>query len=124
MQKLFKVQDMQELNDLEKVSSTWVKHLYGVKDQLYNMETQMIGIKLKGTIELKEVTLVETYPPKDILPDDGLYQYLLQPREEHDSQCKGATDRTWSKGEIVKWGFWRKLPLLPLLLCANAVDEN
>ena len=26
--------------------------------------------------------------------------------------------------EIVKWGFWRKLPLLPLLSRANAVDEN
>ena len=26
--------------------------------------------------------------------------------------------------EIVKCGFWRKLSLLPLLWCANAVDEN
>ena len=26
--------------------------------------------------------------------------------------------------EIVKWGFWHKLPLLPLLWCTNAVDEN
>ena len=26
--------------------------------------------------------------------------------------------------EIVKWGFWHKLPLLPLLSCANAIDEN
>ena len=26
--------------------------------------------------------------------------------------------------EIVKWGFWRKLPLLPLLWHANTVDEN
>ena len=29
---LFKVQDAQELNDPEKVSSTWVKHLYGLVD--------------------------------------------------------------------------------------------
>ena len=29
---LFKVQDMQELNDSEKVSSTWAKHLYGLTD--------------------------------------------------------------------------------------------
>ena len=27
-------------------------------------------------------------------------------------------------GEIVKWGFWCKLPLLPLLWHANAIDEN
>ena len=26
--------------------------------------------------------------------------------------------------EIVKWGFWRKLPLLPLLWHTNAIDEN
>ena len=31
-EQLFKVQDMQELNDFEKVSSTWVKHLYGLVD--------------------------------------------------------------------------------------------
>ena len=29
---LFKVQDVQELNDPKKVSSTWVKHLYGLID--------------------------------------------------------------------------------------------
>ena len=26
----------------------------------------------------------ESYPPEEILPEDGLYQYLLQPGEEHD----------------------------------------
>ena len=26
-----------------------------------------------------------------------MYQYLLQPREEHDDQCKRAKDRIWSK---------------------------
>ena len=31
---LFKVQDVQELNDPNKVSSTWVKHLYGLVDKL------------------------------------------------------------------------------------------
>ena len=29
-ERLFKVQDAQELNDPEKVSSRWVKHLYGL----------------------------------------------------------------------------------------------
>ena len=33
---LFKIQDTQELNDPEKVSSTWVRHLYGLIDQLNN----------------------------------------------------------------------------------------
>ena len=27
-----------------------------------------------------------------------MYQYLLQPREEHDDQWHRATDRIWSKG--------------------------
>ena len=42
-ERLFKVQDAQELNDPEKVSSRWVKHLYGLVDKLNNTETEMIG---------------------------------------------------------------------------------
>ena len=33
-----------------------------------------------------------------MLPEDGLYQYLLQAGEEHDDQQRRATDRIWSKG--------------------------
>ena len=33
-ERLFKVQDAQELNDPEKVSSRWVKHLYGLVEEL------------------------------------------------------------------------------------------
>ena len=40
----------------------------------------------------------EAYPPEDKLPEDGLYQYLLQPGEENDDQWHRATDRIWSKG--------------------------
>ena len=47
-EQLFKVQDAQELNDPEKVSSaTWVKHLYGLVDKLNDTETQMTGMKPK-----------------------------------------------------------------------------
>ena len=96
---LFKVQDAQELNDPKKVSSRWVKHLYGLVDELNDMETEMTGMKPKNAIKLKEVPLVkqENYPPEEVLPEDGLYQYLLQPREEHDDQRHRATDRIWSK---------------------------
>ena len=78
---LFKVQDAQELNDPEKVSASWVKHLYGLVDELNNMETQMIGMKPKDAIKLKEVPLVSraSYPPEKKLPEDGVYRYLLQP---------------------------------------------
>ena len=99
-ERLFKVQDAQELNDPEKVSSRWVKHLYGLVDKLNNTETEMIGMKPKDAIKLNEVPLVtpESYPPEEVLPEDGLYLYLLQPSEEHDDQRCRATDRIWSKG--------------------------
>ena len=98
-ERLFKVQDTQELNDPEKVSATWVKHLYGLVDELNNTETEMIGMKPKDAIKLDHVPLVkrENYPEEDKLPEDGLYRYLLQPSEEHDDQRRRATDRVWSK---------------------------
>ena len=58
----------------------------------------MIGMKPKDAIKLNEVLLVdqESYPPENTstggagtlrpLPEDGLYQYLLQPSEEHNDQ--------------------------------------
>ena len=96
---LNKILTEQELNDPDKVSSTWVKHLYGLVDKLNDTETQMTGMKPKDAVELKEVPLVnrENYPPEHTLPEDGLYHYLLQPGEEHDNQRKRATDRIWSK---------------------------
>ena len=96
---LFKVQDAKGLNDPEKVSSRWVKHLYGLVDELNDTTTEMIGIKPKDAIKLKELPLVaqESYPPEEVLPEDGLYQYLLQAGEEHDDQLHRATDRIWSR---------------------------
>ena len=85
-ERLFKVQDAQELNDPNKVSSTWVKHLYGLVDELNDTTNEMIGMKPKDAIVLDQVPLVnrEAYPEEDKLPEDGLYWYLLQPGEEHD----------------------------------------
>ena len=57
-EKLFKVQDAQELNDPEKLSLRWVKHLYGLVDKLNDTKTEMIGMKPKDAIRLKEVLLV------------------------------------------------------------------
>ena len=64
------------------------------------METEMIGMKPKDAIVLDQVPLVnrEAYPPEEVLPEDGLYHYLLQPGEEHDDRRFRATDRMWSKG--------------------------
>ena len=73
--------------------------MYGLVDELNDTETEMIGMKPKDAIKLKEVSLVtwEAYPPEEVLPEDGLYWYLLQPSEEHDDQWHRATDRIWSK---------------------------
>ena len=62
--------------------------MYGLVDELNDMETEMIGMKPKDAIKLKEVPLVarESYPREEVLPEDGLYRYLLQPSEEHDDQ--------------------------------------
>ena len=76
------------MNGPEKVSLRWVKHLYGLVDVLNDTTTEMIGIKPKDAIKLNEVPLVtrENYPPEEVLPEDGLYRYLLQNSEEHDDQ--------------------------------------
>ena len=65
--------------------------------QRNDQETQMTGIKPKDATELKKVPLVESYSPEDMLPEDGLYYYLLQPGEEHSDQYKRATNKIWSK---------------------------
>ena len=57
-ERLFKVQDAQELNDPDKVSSRWVKHLYGLVDELNNTETDMTGMKPSDAIKLNQVPLV------------------------------------------------------------------
>ena len=62
--------------------------MYGLVDELNDMETEMIGMKGKDAIKLKEVLLLaqESYPPEEVLHEDGLYQYLLQPGKERNDQ--------------------------------------
>ena len=49
------MQDAQELNDPDKVSATWVKHLYGLVDEFNDTETDMIGMKPSDAIKLDQV---------------------------------------------------------------------
>ena len=84
MEQLFKVKDTKELNSPEKVSSTLVKHLYELVDCLDDTEMQMTGMKPKDAIKLKEMPLVESYPPEDTLIEDRLYCYLVRLSKEHD----------------------------------------
>ena len=72
------------MNDLDKVSVTWVRHLYGLVDEFNDTQTQMTRMKPKDAIKFNQVPLVnrENFPPETTLPEDGLYCYLLQPGEE------------------------------------------
>ena len=56
--------------------------MYELVDELNDTETEMIGMKPKDAIRLNEVPLIaqENYPPEEILPEDGLYRYLLETR--------------------------------------------
>ena len=98
-ERLFKVQDAEELNDPDVISATWVKHLYGLVDELNDTTTEMIRMKPSDAIKFDQVPLVkrDNYPEEDKLTEDGLYRYLLQPGEEHDHQKCRAMDRTRSK---------------------------
>ena len=49
-ERLFNVQDAKELNDPERVSATWIKHLYGLVNELNDTTTEMIGMKPKDAI--------------------------------------------------------------------------
>ena len=57
--RLFKVQDAQELSDTEQVSSRWVKHLHGLIDELNDTQTEITGMKPSDAIKLNEVPLVK-----------------------------------------------------------------
>ena len=113
------------MNDPEKISATWVKHLYGLVDELNDTETEMIGMKPKDAIVLDEVPLVkqESYPPEEVLPEDGLYHYLLQPGKEHNDQRRRATDRVWSRGTYR----WREIVENPgnrVMYCLSGGPEK
>ena len=70
---------------------------FGLVDRLKDTIIQMTGMKPKDAIQLKEVPIADNYLPEDVLPEDGLYWYLLQPGKEHDDQHKRATDWIWSR---------------------------
>ena len=75
-------------------------HLYGLVEELNDTGNEMIGMKPKDAIVLDQFPLVarESYPEEEVLPEDGLYRYLLQPGKEHDDQWQRATVRIWFKG--------------------------
>ena len=97
-QRLFKVQDAQELNNPSKDSKVWVKYLYKIVSQLNNNKLDRIETTPSKAVKLENVTLkfkdIET---EDVYPEDGLFRYLLEPGEENQDQKRRATDNIWSR---------------------------
>ena len=91
--------DTQELQDPEKVSAIWVNNLNSIVNKMNNTQSSMIGMKPKEVIKRDTVMLdeSETYPEKDVLPEDGLYRYLYQPGEQHGDQKSRAANFILSK---------------------------
>ena len=94
---LFKLMDSQELQDPEKVSTIWVKHLSKTVNKMNNTVSSMIDMKSKDATKLDTIPLNKTYPEETLLPEDGLYRYLYQTGEQHGQQKRRATDFIWSK---------------------------
>ena len=73
---LFKPMEAQELQDLEKVSTIWVKNLNKAVNKMNSTVSSMIGMKPQDVIKLDTVPLDKKYPKETVLPEDGLYRYL------------------------------------------------
>ena len=96
-ERLFKIQDAQELNDPTKDSKTWVKHLYKLVTKLNNTKLDRIGMTPAKAVKLDNVELkIKPYPEEKVLPVDGLYRYLYQPGELEGGDKRRATDMIWS----------------------------
>ena len=85
------------LQDLEKVTTVWVKNLNKSLNKMNNTLSSMIGMKPKDAIKLDTVPLNKTYPEEPVLPKDGLYGYLYQPGEQHGGQKRRAAELAWSE---------------------------
>ena len=59
--------------------------------------------------------------PNDYIGPDSMTCWII---EKSDGFTDVGLYKISESVEIVKCGFWRKLPLLPLLWHSNAVDEN
>ena len=79
----------QELQDLEKVSTIWVKNLNNAMNKMNNTESSMIGMKPKDAIKLDTIPLDKTDPKETVLPEDGLYGCLYQPGEQMETKKGG-----------------------------------
>ena len=97
-ERLFKAQDVQELQNPTKDSKIWVKYLQKAVTRLNSEKTRMLGMTPAKAIKLESVELkIKPYEAEDPAPTDGLYRYLLEPGEENSDAKRRATDNNWSR---------------------------
>ena len=65
-----------------------------------NTVSSMIDMKLKNAIKLNIVPLDKKYPEETVLPENGLYNYLYKPSEQHGDQKRQGTDLIWKKKNV------------------------
>ena len=96
-ERLFKIQDAQELNNPTKDSRIWVKYLYKIVSQLNNSKLKRIGMTPAKAIKTENVTLkFPDFPKEQPLETDGLYRYLYEPGELEGGRDRRATGMIWS----------------------------
>ena len=96
--KFFRRMDAQELLNPEEVSTTWVKYLQQEVQSYNNRFKSKIGMSPAEAFKLDNVKQKrKPYPKEKLLPEDGLYRYLLKPGEEHKDSKRRATDNIWSR---------------------------
>ena len=69
--------DAQELQDLEKVSTTWIKNLNKIVNKMNNTVSSMIGMNPKNVIKLDTVPLDKKYPEETILTKDRFIDIFI-----------------------------------------------
>lgn len=97
--RLFKRMDAQELVNPKEVATMWVKFLQEEVDRHNNRVMAKIGMSPAKAMEFSKITLKKPHKHRKekLLPEDGLYRYLLKPGEEHGDSKRRGTDNVWSR---------------------------
>ena len=95
--RLFKRMDAQELHNPKEVSTLWVRFL----QQEIEYHNNKVKMDMSPAKAIKLEKVVPKKARKDrkekLLPEDGLFRYLLKPGEEHGDSKRRGTDNVWSR---------------------------
>ena len=97
--RLYKHMDAQELRNPKEASTLWVRFIQQEVEYHNNRVKPKIGMSPAKAMKLEKVTLRKPRMDRKekLLPEDGLYRYLLKPGEEHSDSKRRGTDNVWSR---------------------------